>query len=133
MKPSLTAAEAVAHLDFVLLHCGDHVGAGVHDFQPYVDAMLLEEAFLNADEHQMKARIVLGLAALIEDQELTQTAAAKRIGIAQPDLSKILRGNFSGFSLERLIGALRSLGSDVEIKVKVRKGSHQGRLALTMA
>ena len=88
---------------------------------------------LNADEHQMKARIVLGLAALIEDQELTQTAAAKRIGIAQPDLSKILRGNFSGFSLERLIGALRSLGSDVEIKVKVRKGSHQGRLALTMA
>lgn len=88
---------------------------------------------LNADEHQMKARIVLGLAALIENHKLSQTAAAARTGIAQPDLSKILRGNFSGFSLERLLGALRSLGSDVEIKVKVRDSKHEGRLSLMMA
>jgi predicted XRE-type DNA-binding protein len=89
---------------------------------------------LNADEHQMKARIVMGLAAIIEAQELSQTAAAARIGIAQPDLSKILRGNFSGFSLERLLSALRHLGSDVEIKIKARPDSkHEGRLSLMMA
>ena len=68
--------------------------------------------------------------------ELTQSAAAKRIGIAQPDLSKILRGNFSGFSLERLLSAVMKLGSDVEIKIKARHNDHddqEGRMCLVTA
>ncbi len=87
----------------------------------------------NAPEHELKARLVLTLDRTIKAQGLTQTAAAERIGIAQPDLSKILRGNFSGFSLERLLGAVTKLGSDVEIKIKARRGNHaeqEGRLCL---
>jgi predicted XRE-type DNA-binding protein len=88
----------------------------------------------NADELQMKAQIVMVLTRLIESKGLSQTAAAKRVGIAQPDLSKILRGNFSGFSLERLLGAVRALGSDVEIKVKAKPSSNtEGKLCLLVA
>ncbi|WP_424631667.1 XRE family transcriptional regulator [Bradyrhizobium sp. SYSU BS000235] len=36
----------------------------------------------------------------------------------QPDVSKLLRGRFEGFSLERLLCFVRALGSDVEIKIK---------------
>src|SRR5580704_12815773 len=90
--------------------------------------------FVNAGEHQMKARIVMVLDGLIEKKELTQSKAAKIIGIKQPDLSKILRGNFSGFSLERLLGAVRALGSDVEIKVKAKPSNDRaGRLSLLVA
>jgi predicted XRE-type DNA-binding protein len=51
----------------------------------------------NASEHAIKARLVLALTRIIDASGLSQTAAARRIGIAQPDLSRILRGNFSGF------------------------------------
>jgi predicted XRE-type DNA-binding protein len=66
---------------------------------------------------------VLALTRIIDASRLSQTAAARRIGIAQPDLSRILRGNFSGFSLERLLGAVMKLGSDVEIKVQATKAT----------
>ena len=88
----------------------------------------------DADEHELKARVVIGLQCLIKARALSQTQAAERIGIAQPDLSKILRGQYRGFSLERLLGAVRALGSDVEIKVKTRTSQvdQTGRLSLVM-
>lgn len=78
-------------------------------------------------EHEIRARIVLALDRAIKARGLTQTAAARMIGIAQPDLSKILRGNFRGFSLDRLLDAVTKLGSDVEIKIKARHDDwHEG-------
>jgi predicted XRE-type DNA-binding protein len=84
----------------------------------------------NADEHALKARLVMCIDTMIEQAGLTQQAAAKTMGISQPDVSKLLRGRFEGFSLERLLGFVRALGSDVEIKVK-RRG--EGRLSLMVA
>jgi predicted XRE-type DNA-binding protein len=87
----------------------------------------------NASEHELKARIVLTLTRAIEALEISQSEAARRIGIAQPDLSKIVRGNFSGFSLERLLNATVKLGNDVEIKIKAPRkhdAEHEGTLRL---
>jgi predicted XRE-type DNA-binding protein len=72
----------------------------------------------NAEQHLLKAKVVSILGRLIEHSGLSQTAAAERIGIKQPDLSRVMRGNFSGFSLERLLLAVNAMGSDYEIKVK---------------
>ncbi len=87
----------------------------------------------NADIHEVKARVVICISRTMAAKKLTQTAAAKRMNIAQPDLSKILRGDFSGFSLERLLGFMRLLGSDVEIKIKPSRGEQEGRLILSHA
>jgi predicted XRE-type DNA-binding protein len=90
----------------------------------------------DASEHELKARIVLILGRAIEALKINQSEAARRIGIAQPDLSKILRGNFSGFSLERLLTAMRKLGNDVEIKIKAPRkhdDEHEGTLRLVAA
>ena len=85
-----------------------------------------------ADKHEMKARLVLGIAKLIEDKGLTQTAAADLIGIGRSDLCKILGGNHT-VSLEHLLNIARALGSDVEITVKVHPPSHhRGRISLVM-
>jgi hypothetical protein len=53
------------------------------------------------------------------------------MGISEPDVSNLLRGRFDGFSLERLLGFVRALGSDVEIKVKRRRDDEhrEGRLS----
>ncbi|MGD9539772.1 MAG: helix-turn-helix domain-containing protein, partial [Methylocystis sp.] len=39
-------------------------------------------------------------------------------GVKQPDISKLLHGDFRQFSLERLLRFLVALGQDVEIVVK---------------
>jgi predicted XRE-type DNA-binding protein len=88
-------------------------------------------ALPDADEHMLKARVVLFIAKRIEQLGLTQQVAAKKIGVAQPDVSNILRGRFEGFSLERLLGCVRALGNDIEIKVKrPSREDHEGRMSL---
>ncbi len=87
----------------------------------------------DATEHDLKAHVVICISRTIEAKKLTQTEAAKRMGVAQPDLSKVLRGQFNGFSLERLLGFVRALGSDVEIRIKPPRNKHEGRLILTPA
>ncbi len=72
----------------------------------------------NADEHALKAELVRQIATVMKEQELTQSAAAQRLGIEQPDVSKMLKGHFRQFSVERLMRFLVALGQDVEIVVR---------------
>lgn len=81
----------------------------------------------NAEEHALKADLVIKLAKLIELKGLTQSKAADLTGIAQPDLSKLLRGHIAGFSMDRLLQAILDLGSDVEIRVKKPAVNRRGR------
>jgi predicted XRE-type DNA-binding protein len=84
----------------------------------------------NADEHFVKAEIVLGIAARIKAKRLTQAEAAKVMRLSQPDVSKLLRGNFAGYSLDRLFSFLRALGNDVRIQIVPAKGKKAGQLEL---
>jgi predicted XRE-type DNA-binding protein len=81
----------------------------------------------NADEHALKADVVIRLAKLIESKGLSQTKVARLISISQPDLSRLLRGHFDGFSMDRLLQAFLALGSDVEIRVKKPVGNRHGK------
>lgn len=77
----------------------------------------------DAEEHFLKAQLVLRLDRTITRLKLTQAQTALRIGATQPELSKILRGKFTEVSLERLMRFLSALGHRVEIKVgNPRKG-----------
>ncbi len=91
-----------------------------------------------ADEHMLKARVVMFIGKMVEELDLTQQAAARRMGISQPDVSNMLRGRFENVSLERLLRCARALGTDVEIKMKRPVGrrkdhQHAGTLSLVMA
>jgi predicted XRE-type DNA-binding protein len=83
----------------------------------------------NAEEHQLKAVLVLQLKRLITERELTQIAAAKLIEMKQPDLSKLLRGEFKVVSVERLMRMLTAFDQDVEITLKPhQKRGEAGRI-----
>ena len=73
-----------------------------------------------ADDHKLKAGLVSKLASIMEELELTQTAAAELTGISQPDLSRVLRGRFRDFSASRLMKAITNLHSEVEITVRTQ-------------
>lgn len=76
----------------------------------------------DAEEMLLKSQIVVTLHRLIKARKLTQTEAAKRIGIGQPDLSNVLRGRFRGYSAERLMRMLTAFDQDIEITVRPRRG-----------
>ena len=88
----------------------------------------------NAEEHQLKAALVVQLGRLIKARKLTQIAAAKLVGIKQPDLSKILRGHYQGFSVARLMRMLTAFDQDVEIITRPhRKAGEAGRIIFSPA
>jgi len=72
----------------------------------------------NAEEHLVKAQLVLKIDQLLRQRGLRQVDAAKLFGVKQPDVSKLLRGDFRQFSVDRLMRFLVALGQDVEISVK---------------
>jgi predicted XRE-type DNA-binding protein len=83
----------------------------------------------NPDERLAKAELAFRIVAAIRTRRLTQTRAASMLGIDQPKISRLLRGQLSGFSAERLMHFLTLLGRDVEIIVKrTPRSRRQGRV-----
>ncbi len=78
----------------------------------------------NADDHLVKAQLVFKIDAIMQERRLKQVAAAALLGVRQPDISKMLRGEFRQFSVERLLRFLVALDQDVEIIVKPRQRKH---------
>ena len=74
--------------------------------------------FPDADEMLVKAQLVTKIREIIRSKSLTQVEAAKILGLPQPKLSGILRGQFRGVSERKLIDCLTRLGRDVEIVVR---------------
>jgi len=71
---------------------------------------------LDADM-QLKASLTSRISKTLADRNLTQTQAAHILGIPQPKLSRILRGQFRGISSGKLLICLNRLGRDVDIVV----------------
>ncbi len=88
--------------------------------------------FPDAQEHFLKAQLVLRLDRTIAGLNLTQQQAAQRVGATQPELSKILRGKFSEVSLERLMRFLSAFGHKVEIKVGQPRKGRKGEVTVSM-
>ena len=88
----------------------------------------------NAEEHQLKAALIVQIKRLIADRALTQSTAAKLMGIKQPDLSNLLRGRLRGHSVEKLMRMLTAFEQDVEITVRPhRKRGEAGRITFVPA
>jgi predicted XRE-type DNA-binding protein len=90
----------------------------------------LQLGFPDAEDHYLKAELVVRLAKAIRDLGLTQRAAARRIGTTQPELSKILGGKFTEVSLERLMRFLTALGHRIEIKIGAAKRNEAGEVTI---
>ena len=92
----------------------------VHDSGPNIFADL---GLPDADTHFLKAQIVSELHRLAHEQKQTQTATGALLGISQPEVSRMFKGRFREYSVERLIGFLTAFNKDVDIIVKDRSGA----------
>ena len=72
----------------------------------------------DATEHLAKAELVGKIKLVIESKGWSQATAARIMGMAQPDVSRLLRGHFANYSLDRLLRFLHAAGCDVNITVR---------------
>ena len=72
----------------------------------------------DADKLKIKTGLVIEIRKAIRQQGLTQHEAATRMGVTQPKVSGMMRGDFSNLSERKLMDCLNRLGYDIEIKVK---------------
>ena len=73
--------------------------------------------FPNPEREQLKARLTLQIYRLIKEHNMTQSQAGEVLGIKQPHVSALMRGQSGTFSVERLMEFLTALGQDVQITV----------------
>lgn len=93
------------------------------DFSVSSGNVFLDLGISNSEEALAKSHLAQQIQKIIKSQRLTQKQAAEILGIDQPKVSDIIRGNLTKYSLDRLMRFLRLLGNDIEIRVKKSKRS----------
>jgi len=71
-----------------------------------------------ADKLKIKSGLVIEIVRAVRRLGLTQEEAGRRMGIPQPKVSGMMRGNFTNLSERKLMECLNRLGYDIEIKVR---------------
>lgn len=86
----------------------------------------------DAEELKIKTGLVIEIRKAMKARSLTQQEAAKLMGITQPKVSDMMRGDFTNLSERKLMDCLTRLGYDIEIKVRLAR-AETGRLMLACA
>jgi predicted XRE-type DNA-binding protein len=86
----------------------------------------------DADKLSIKTGLVIEIRKAMRSRGLTQLDAAKRMGVTQPKVSDMMRGDFSNLSERKLMDCLTRLGYDIEITVRPAKAD-VGHLMLALA
>lgn len=88
----------------------------------------------DAEEMLIKAQLATKIGDIIRRRKLTQIQAAELLGITQPKLSGLLRGQFRGVSETKMLECLTRLGRDVKIVVKAAPRSRtEGHVSVVFA
>ena len=77
----------------------------------------------NPDILQLKSILAAEIIGQFDREGLTVRAAHERTGIAAADFSRIRNTDLSRFTVDRLMTIMNRLGSQVDVRVKVRKAA----------
>lgn len=92
-----------------------------------------ELGFPDAPEMLVKAQLVVKIAKILSKRRYSQQEAASLMGITQPRLSKMLRGQFRGISEAKLMECLIRLGCEVKIVVGTKRKSTPSHIEVVAA
>lgn len=76
--------------------------------------------FADPDTHLLKAQLVDRVQAIMRERAMTQTHVAEAVGMSQPDISRLLKGQFRDVSVDRIMRMLVRLDCAVDIVVTPR-------------
>lgn len=85
----------------------------------------------DADKLKVKSGLMIEITKAVRRLGLTQEEAGQRMGLAQPKVSALLRGDAANLSERKLMDCLNRLGYDIEITVR-QASDPVGHLTLTI-
>lgn len=74
-----------------------------------------------AEEELLKSDLAIEIGRIIRSKGWTQKEAAKVIGISQPRVSMMLRDQLDDLSIDVLLGAVRRLGRNIEVRISAEE------------
>ena len=72
----------------------------------------------DADGLMFKAELAAALTRALRASRLKQQPAGELLGWTQPEVSAFINGRISGFSVERIMRALKKMGKQVEVYIR---------------
>jgi predicted XRE-type DNA-binding protein len=76
--------------------------------------------FENADEMLMRGKIGIQVIRLLRQRSLKQREIAELLGIAQPEVSHLMKGEFQRFSEGKLLMFLKRLDTEITLHIRSR-------------
>ncbi|HBI20144.1 XRE family transcriptional regulator [Sandaracinobacter neustonicus] len=77
----------------------------------------ISETPAEAENMKLRSSLMRALKDHIEHEKLSQSQAAKLLGVTQPRVSDLIRGKIDLFSLDTLVNMLAAAGLHVEVQV----------------
>jgi predicted XRE-type DNA-binding protein len=78
----------------------------------------LEDTAVEAVNMQARSELMIAVRNKIEGWNISQTEAARRLGLTQPRLNDLMRGRIDKFSLDALINLARPAGLAVRLRIR---------------
>lgn len=72
----------------------------------------------DAEKLKIKSGLVIQIIKAVRRLGLSQEEAGRRMGLPQPKVSALFRGDFANVSERKLMDCLNRLGYDIEIKIR---------------
>jgi predicted XRE-type DNA-binding protein len=70
-----------------------------------------------AENLRIRAKMMMALTGYIEERKITQSRAAKLMGVSQPRISNLIRGKIGLFTIDTLVNMVAAAGLKVEIDI----------------
>jgi predicted XRE-type DNA-binding protein len=87
--------------------------------------------FDQPEEELARAELTLRIRRIIERRKLTKQKAARILGVSEPKIAQLVRGDLRPFSTERLLQCLTALDREVQIVIKRKPRSQRhGRISV---
>jgi len=78
----------------------------------------LEDTAGEAANMRARSELMIAVRGKIENWKVSQTEAARRLGLTQPRLNDLMRGRIDKFSLDALINLAKPAGLTVRLKIR---------------
>jgi predicted XRE-type DNA-binding protein len=77
----------------------------------------LEDTAAEAANMRARSALMIALRGRVESWKISQTVAARRLGLTQPRLNDLMRGRIDKFSLDALMNLARPAGLAVRLEI----------------
>lgn len=77
----------------------------------------IESSPAQAANMKARSKMMLAIRDTVESWDVTQAAAAKRLGLTQPRMNDLVRGRINKFSLDALINVAARAGLSIRVEV----------------